>query len=99
MDDWARIAKDIEKQREIFSALSSQIIETVETFNLKIETVYVSYCPMALGDKGAFWLSKTEEINNPYFGDKMLRCGEVKKKIGAKSTKTTKTNQPQGHQH
>lgn len=92
-------AKDIEKQREVFSALSNQIIKTVETFNIKTETVFVSYCPMALGDKGAFWLSKTEEINNPYFGDKMLRCGEVKKKIQAKSNKMTKTNQSQGHQH
>ncbi|MGK0639508.1 efflux RND transporter periplasmic adaptor subunit [Schleiferia thermophila] len=92
-------AKDIEKQREIFSDLSNQIIEIAETFGLKIETVYVAYCPMALDDKGAFWLSEKEEINNPYFGDKMLRCGEVKKKIRTKSTRGTKTNQPQGHQH
>ena len=92
-------AKDIEKQRELFSAISNQIIETVETFGLIIETVYVAYCPMALDDKGAFWLSEKEEINNPYFGDKMLRCGEVKKKIRTKSKQGTKTNQPQGHQH
>ncbi len=92
-------AKDIEKQRELFSALSNHIIETVETFGLKIETVYVAYCPMALGDKGAYWLSEIEEINNPYFGDKMLRCGEVKKKIKPKGKQEIKTNQPQGHQH
>lgn len=94
-----QIAKDIEKQREIFSDLSNQMIEIAETFGLKIETVYVAYCPMALGDKGAFWLSEKEEINNPYFGDKMLRCGEVKKKIRTQSKQGTKTNQPQGHQH
>lgn len=94
-----QIAKDIEKQREIFSDLSNQMIEIAETFALKIETVYVAYCPMALDDKGAFWLSEKEEINNPYFGDKMLRCGEVKKKIRTQSKQGTKTNQPQGHQH
>ena len=94
-----QIAKDIEKQREIFSDLSNQMIEIAETFGLKIETVYVAYCPMALDDKGAFWLSEKEEINNPYFGDKMLRCGEVKKKIRTQSKQGTKTNQPQGHQH
>ena len=93
------IAKDIEKQRERFSDLSNQMIEIAETFGLKIETVYVAYCPMALEDKGAFWLSEKEEINNPYFGDKMLRCGEVKKKIRTQSKQGTKTNQPQGHQH
>jgi membrane fusion protein, copper/silver efflux system len=92
-------AKDIKKQREIFSALSNQIIETVEIFGLNIETVYVAYCPMALTDKGAYWLSEIEEINNPYFGDKMLRCGEVKKTIKIKGKQETKTNQPQGHQH
>lgn len=92
-------SKDIEKQRKIFSDLSNQMIEIAETFGLKIETVYVAYCPMALDDKGAFWLSEKEEINNPYFGDKMLRCGEVKKKIRTQSKQGTKTNQPQGHQH
>lgn len=92
-------AKDIEKQREIFSALSNQIIETVETFGLKTETVYVAYCPMALDGTGAYWLSELEEIKNPYFGTKMLKCGEVKKTIRAKGTQETKTNQPQGHQH
>ena len=94
-----QIAKDIEKQREIFSDLSNLMIEIAETFGLKIETVFVAYCPMALDDKGAFWLSEKEEINNPYFGDKMLRCGEVKKKIRTQSKQGTKTNQPQGHQH
>ena len=93
------IAKDIEKQREIFSDISNQMIEIAETFGLKIETVFVAYCPMALDDKGAYWLSEKEEINNPYFGDKMLRCGEVKKKIRTQSKQGTKTNQPQGHQH
>lgn len=90
-------AKDINKQRMFFSSLSNQFIETVETFGISIETVYVAYCPMALDDKGAYWLSEFEEINNPYFGDKMLRCGEVKKKI--KSKGQIKSNQPIGHQH
>ncbi|MDP3446064.1 MAG: efflux RND transporter periplasmic adaptor subunit, partial [Ignavibacteria bacterium] len=79
--------------------LSNQIIETVETFELKIQTVYIAYCPMALGDKGAYWLSEIEEINNPYFGDIMLRCGEVKKEIKMKGKPETKINQPQVHQH
>jgi membrane fusion protein, copper/silver efflux system len=92
-------AKDIEKQREVFSTLSDQIIETVETFGLKTETVYVAYCPMALNDNGAYWLSEFEEINNPYYGDKMLRCGVVKKTISNKGNKNSKLNQPQGHQH
>jgi Cu(I)/Ag(I) efflux system membrane fusion protein len=33
---------------------------------------------MAFKDKGAFWLSGEKEIKNPYFGEAMLTCGEVK---------------------
>jgi hypothetical protein len=43
--------------------------------------LYVEYCPMAFDDKGASWLSSSKEIRNPYFGDKMLTCGEVKETI------------------
>jgi Cu(I)/Ag(I) efflux system membrane fusion protein len=32
---------------------------------------------MANNDKGATWVSAQEEIINPYFGDMMLRCGNV----------------------
>ncbi|HQE11916.1 MAG TPA: hypothetical protein PLQ78_04150 [Flavipsychrobacter sp.] len=39
--------------------------------------VYRQYCPMAFNDKGAYWLSNEEKIMNPYFGKKMLTCGEV----------------------
>ena len=34
---------------------------------------------MADSDKGAYWLSKEKQVLNPYFGDMMLKCGEVKK--------------------
>jgi Cu(I)/Ag(I) efflux system membrane fusion protein len=39
--------------------------------------VYKEYCPMAFDNKGAYWLSESEEIRNPYFGKSMLTCGEV----------------------
>ena len=32
---------------------------------------------MANNNKGAIWLSREEEIKNPYFGDLMLSCGEI----------------------
>jgi hypothetical protein len=31
--------------------------------------------------KGAIWLSETKEIKNPYYGKKMLTCGNVKEEI------------------
>jgi hypothetical protein len=33
----------------------------------------VAYCPMAKKP----WLQDSEEIANPYYGSKMLRCGEI----------------------
>ena len=36
---------------------------------------------MANEGKGAFWLSQDEEINNPYYGAMMLRCGETIERI------------------
>ncbi|MBW6533473.1 MAG: DUF3347 domain-containing protein, partial [Mariniphaga sp.] len=69
---------DIEKQREHFNTLSEAMLETTESFGLEIDKTYRQFCPMAFDDEGAFWLSESDEILNPYFGDMMLRCGEVK---------------------
>jgi Cu(I)/Ag(I) efflux system membrane fusion protein len=69
---------DVEEQRKYFETLSDNLIEAVEYFGVTDNTIYRQYCPMAFRDKGAYWLSSEKEIRNPYFGDKMLTCGEVK---------------------
>ena len=74
-------AADIESQRVAFSTLSNDFIALVKKSGLKSGELYVDFCPMALEDKGAYWLSANKEIKNPYFGDKMLTCGEVKETI------------------
>ena len=43
--------------------------------------LYQDFCPMYNNNKGAQWLSTTEEIKNPYFGSKMMGCGKVQKEI------------------
>ena len=72
-------SEDVEKQREQFEFLSVATINTVEAFGTSGDAVYVQHCPMAFGNKGADWLAKEEAISNPYFGDKMMRCGLVKR--------------------
>jgi len=72
---------NIEDLRKNFIALSDWMIQVTETFRPISETLYLQHCPMADNDKGADWLSKEEPIVNPYFGESMLRCGEVVKKI------------------
>jgi Cu(I)/Ag(I) efflux system membrane fusion protein len=71
---------DIKVQRDHFKHLSSHLINAVQLFGVN-EKVYLEFCPMADNNKGAFWLSKEEKVINPYFGDAMLTCGEVKQII------------------
>ena len=67
--------------RKIFLSISGKMISIAETFNVYTNSLYVQRCPMANANKGAIWLSKHEEVLNPYFGEAMLACGEVIKKI------------------
>jgi Cu(I)/Ag(I) efflux system membrane fusion protein len=75
--------KDIEKAREVFSTLSDQLYYTIKKFQVPVNS-YRQFCPMAMNNKGAFWLSNSEEIRNPYFGASMLTCGETKQIITSK---------------
>ena len=70
----------IKVQRDHFKHLSSHLINAVQLFGVN-EKVFVEYCPMADNNKGAYWLSKEEKVINPYFGEAMLTCGEVKQVI------------------
>ncbi|WPZ10952.1 efflux RND transporter periplasmic adaptor subunit [Roseivirga spongicola] len=67
---------DIEKARMMLSPLSDQLYHSLKKFEVKIGG-YRQFCPMAKNNQGAFWLSNSEKILNPYFGDAMLTCGEI----------------------
>ncbi|HEX3006515.1 MAG TPA: efflux RND transporter periplasmic adaptor subunit, partial [Bacteroidales bacterium] len=74
-------ADTLEEQRRAFVDLNSVFYKTVKAFGLSGKTVYYQFCPMANNDKGAYWLSTSEPIRNPYFGDAMLTCGENKETL------------------
>ena len=71
---------DLKQQRSHFKHLSSHLINAVQLFGVN-EKVYVEFCPMADNNNGAYWLSKEGKVINPYFGEAMLTCGEVKQVI------------------
>ncbi len=71
---------DIATQRGHFKHLSAHMISSVELFGIN-QKVYSEFCPMADNNKGAYWLSLEKEIKNPYYGEDMLSCGEVKATI------------------
>ena len=74
-------SSDIELQRKAFSTLTDNLYKSIKAFGLGGKEAFYEYCPMAFNNSGAYWLSDVEQIRNPYFGDKMLTCGEVKEKL------------------
>jgi Cu(I)/Ag(I) efflux system membrane fusion protein len=71
-------AKDIEQIRNSFINISKTMIGMNGTFQPMDYPIYIQHCPMANNNKGADWLSKNKEVKNPFFGNSMLSCGEVK---------------------
>tara|TARA_R110000868_G_scaffold373368_1_gene637388 strand:+ start:512 stop:1120 length:609 start_codon:yes stop_codon:yes gene_type:complete len=77
------IAKSpIDHQREHFVMLSNDMVDFVDIAGFE-QTLYKQYCPMFENGKGGSWLSSSEEIRNPLFGSKMLKCGSVKETISS----------------
>lgn len=68
----------IEKQRQQFALLSNQFVSIIPNINNSEKPIYVVHCPMANNNKGSDWLSWEQEIRNPYYGEAMLTCGEIK---------------------
>ena len=71
---------NVNEQREAFSEFTKSMAPILEGA-LKSGEIYQQYCPMAFEGKGDFWYSNSKEIRNPYFGDKMLKCGRVEATI------------------
>jgi Cu(I)/Ag(I) efflux system membrane fusion protein/cobalt-zinc-cadmium efflux system membrane fusion protein len=77
----------IAAQRKAFMTLSDAVIALLDRSapSAKVSSeLYVAYCPMAFGDKGASWVQKVKPIANPYYATEMKSCGEVKRAIAAK---------------
>lgn len=75
------IAKSpIDHQREHFEVLSNDLNDLIALIGTD-KILYQDFCPMYNDGKGAIWISEIEEIQNPYYGNKMLTCGEIKKEI------------------
>lgn len=68
--------KDASHQRNHFMSLSKNMYELIKVSKTETPTYY-QFCPMANDGKGANWLSKENEVKNPYYGSQMLTCGKV----------------------
>ena len=73
--------KSLEDKRSYFAHISEIMYCTIKSFGLKENKLFAVYCPMAFNGKGAYWISDTKKFKNPYFGDEMPTCGEVKEEL------------------
>lgn len=73
-------SKDLKKQREFFVGLSQGTAGVLKT-KISSGKIYEQFCPMAFDGRGGYWLSNSDEVRNPYFGDEMLACGAVTKEF------------------
>ncbi|SDL63178.1 DUF3347 domain-containing protein [Kriegella aquimaris] len=71
---------NLEEQRELFSEMNA-IVEPLIKESISEGTIYKQFCPMAFSGKGGYWISNVKEIQNPYYGKKMLKCGKVVEEI------------------
>jgi hypothetical protein len=66
-------ASDLKSARGAFKPLSDSLIKYLAAHHAKDDYVEV-YCPMAK----ASWLQANKNVNNPYLGQEMPTCGEIK---------------------
>ena len=76
-----KASEEIEAQRLAYSDFNDALYLAIKMFGISGETIYYQFCPMAKNNTGAYWLSSTKEVVNPYFGNVMLSCGENKETI------------------
>lgn len=75
-------AKDIQSARSVFDELSDTLYVAVQKFGVKgVDPVYRLFCPMANDNKGAYWLQKTSDVQNPYYGSMMFTCGSLSETV------------------
>ena len=71
-------SSDIKKQREAFYLFSEVLTSVVKKFGSSgVQAVLQFHCPMVFGGRGAHWLQNKSDLQNPYFGKMMPKCGEL----------------------
>ncbi|MFQ5809891.1 MAG: heavy metal-binding domain-containing protein [Armatimonadota bacterium] len=71
--------KSLDADRVAFVELSAAmrtLVAHVRPDQQRYPEIYIFHCPMSKGD----WLQTSQEMANPYYGFKMLKCGELRAK-------------------
>jgi len=71
-------ASGLDEARRVFEEVSAVMLESLRRFgNPTNETLRVATCPMAFSGRAASWVQRSDTVDNPYQGEKMLRCGSI----------------------
>jgi len=74
-----RAAADIEAARDAFYHVSKAVIELHDAFgHSSPQSYYLTFCPMARDNQGAYWIQTVDTVYNSFYGASMLRCGEIR---------------------
>jgi hypothetical protein len=69
--------QNIDDKRRELSMISDALWNLIRTVRYEDTKLYYQYCPMAFDNAGAYWISQSSDVKNPYFGEKMVTCGEA----------------------
>jgi len=79
-----RSSESLEDARQPFYHLSKAIIVLHDNFGHAGDLDYfLTFCPMARNNQGAYWLQIVDIVNNSFYGAAMLRCGSIKDTLPA----------------
>jgi Cu(I)/Ag(I) efflux system membrane fusion protein len=71
-------SKELDAMRRALSTLTKPLVVMLVRFGNPVKgPVRLVHCPMAFDGRGAFWLQRAHDIQNPYFGAAMFTCGEI----------------------
>lgn len=84
----------IKTLRQSFRAVSNTLIEHIHQFgNLSGSQLYEFHCPMAFSGQGASWIQTGDQLENPFYGAAMFRCGTLEHSFKPRMP-ATKPGQP-----
>jgi membrane fusion protein, copper/silver efflux system len=101
-------ADSLEAARGPFEGLSAAVTTLLRRFGNPLDQpLEIAFCPMASG-RGAMWIQQGKTIDNPYFGETMRRCGELRETVPqgggylsqpAAPPEPARAPAPEGHRH
>lgn len=66
---------ELEAARAAYRDMSHALLDYLDAHPDARTGLYLMYCPMTFANRGAYWVSRTSKLRNPYEGSRMLECG------------------------